>query len=87
MIKKSFLVFDFGASNGRAIVGNYNGNKIEIDVTHRFDNILVFAMGTFYWDILRLYAELKTEFNYHFQNIKIFYLRCGCLGSRFWSIG
>ena len=59
MIKKSFLVFDFGASNGRVIVGNYNGNKIEMDVTHRFDNIPVLATGTLYWDILRLYTELK----------------------------
>ena len=57
---KKFLVFDFGASNGKASVANFNGRKFEIDVIHKFDNVPVMASGVLYWDILRLYNDLKT---------------------------
>jgi sugar (pentulose or hexulose) kinase len=57
--KKKYLAFDFGASNGRVIVGKYNGLKLEMEEIHRFDNIPVFIDSTLYWDILRLFLELK----------------------------
>ncbi len=56
-----YLIFDLGASNGRAVVANVEGEKVEFDVIHRFDNIPVFANdGEYFWDILRIYSEIKT---------------------------
>ena len=56
---KKVLAFDFGASSGRAILGTFDGNKITLKEIHRFSNDPVKVGGTFYWDVLRLFHEIK----------------------------
>ena len=58
-MKKTVLAFDFGASSGRAMLCDFDGEKIEARELCRFPNDPVFVNGTMYWDILRLYHELK----------------------------
>jgi rhamnulokinase/L-fuculokinase len=58
-MSKNVLAFDFGASSGRAIVGNLKNGKITLNEVHRFSNDPVFVNGTLYWDTLRLFFEIK----------------------------
>ena len=53
------LAFDFGASSGRAIIGCFDGEKITLEEVHRFSNDPVSVGGTVYWDVLRLFHEIK----------------------------
>ena len=55
----NILAFEFGASSGRAIIGKFDGKKVELEEIHRFANEPVEVNGQLYWDILRLYHELK----------------------------
>lgn len=59
MEKRSVLAFDFGASSGRAILGHFDGERIELQEVHRFSNDPVSLNGTLYWDTLRQLFEIK----------------------------
>ena len=58
-MKNKVLAFDFGASSGRAILAVYDQGKLTLEEIHRFSNDPVMVHGTFYWDILRLFHEIK----------------------------
>lgn len=57
---KKVLSFDFGASSGRAMLASFKNGKIEMTEIHRFSNDPVTVNGRMYWDVLRLFFEIKT---------------------------
>lgn len=67
------LAFDLGGSSGRAIVCTKKEDTLILEEVHRFLNQPVILHGTLYWDILRLFHEMK-------QGLKIA-LKTGELGS------
>lgn len=56
---RNLLAFDLGASNGRAILGRFDGEKITMEELHRFENNYIEMNGVFYWDTPYLYKQLK----------------------------
>lgn len=56
---KKVLSFDFGASSGRAMLAVLKNGKIEMEEIHRFSNDPVIVNGRMYWDVLRLFFEIK----------------------------
>ena len=55
----NLLAFDLGASNGRAILGRFDGDKLEMRELHRFENNFIEMNGVFYWDLPYLFNQLK----------------------------
>ncbi len=53
----SMAAIDLGAQSGRVAVGRFDGERLTVDVVHRFPNVPVEVRGTLYWDILALYRE------------------------------
>ena len=62
-MSKKVLAFDFGASSGRAMLGEFDGEKINVTEIHRFSNDTVIVHGRMHWDILRLFFEVKVAIN------------------------
>jgi rhamnulokinase len=56
---KKVLAFDFGASSGRTVMGDFDGKKMSLTELHRFSNDPVMLGDTFYWDLLRLFHDIK----------------------------
>lgn len=56
----SYLAIDFGASSGRAMLADFDGERITMTEIHRFENEPVQVGGTLYWDALKLFSEVKT---------------------------
>ena len=56
---RNMIAFDLGASNGRAILGQFDGEKITMHELHRFENNYIEMNGVYYWDTPYLYSQLK----------------------------
>lgn len=63
MKKSSHIAFDLGASSGRLIVAQFDGEKIILEELHRFANTPVNMNGTLHWDIPKLLLEIKNGLN------------------------
>lgn len=56
---KKYLAIDLGASSGRGIVGEFDGNKLRLRENHRFDNIPLSYDGKLFWNIHDLFSNIK----------------------------
>jgi rhamnulokinase len=56
----NFVAFDLGADSGRAVVGQFDGDRLALTELHRFPNGPTKVLGHLHWDVLRLFAEMKT---------------------------
>ena len=55
---KEFAAIDLGASNGRTILGRFDGKKLALSETNRFSNGYFCLNGAYYWDVLGLYGYI-----------------------------
>src|SRR6266404_4203186 len=55
---KKLLAFDLGAESGRGVLGLFDGQRLDLEVIHRFPNGPVRTLDTLHWDVLRLFSEM-----------------------------
>jgi sugar (pentulose or hexulose) kinase len=54
-----FLAFDLGASNGRAVVGEFDGSRLQCEDIYHFPNEPVHLRNNIHWDFLRLMGDIR----------------------------
>ncbi len=55
---KEFIAVDLGASNGRTILGHFDGRSIKLEEINRFENSYVRVGDAYYWNVLSLYSNI-----------------------------
>lgn len=55
-----YLALDLGAESGRGLLGRFDGERLTLDEIHRFPNGPVRMLDTLYWDVPRLFDEMRT---------------------------
>ncbi len=56
---KNIVAFDCGNSSIRVILGRFDGESMQTQVVHQVEQKEIAVNGYFYWDILRIFTELK----------------------------
>jgi rhamnulokinase len=57
--RQNFLALDLGAESGRAMLGQFDGERLTLSEIHRFPNRPVRLPDGLHWDALRLWSEIK----------------------------
>jgi len=57
--KLDLVAIDLGASSGRAMLGRFDGRRLELKELHRFGNGPVGLPDGIHWDVLGIWSELK----------------------------
>ncbi len=65
------LAIDLGAESGRGILGSFDGDRISFEVLHRFSNGGVRIGDRLYWDVLKLFGDIKTSMTKGSQHVKL----------------
>ena len=55
----NFAAADLGASNGRVLLGRWDGERFALEELHRFANGPVTVHGRMHWDVLSQWTEIK----------------------------
>jgi rhamnulokinase len=63
MKQLNLLAFDIGASNGRAMLARFDGERINMLELHRFNNTMMEEGGVHRWDTGFLLRQLKLGFS------------------------
>jgi rhamnulokinase len=59
MAEQAYLAIDLGAESGRAVLGRLEGGRVSLEEVHRFPNVPVKIGDGLYWDVLRIFGEVK----------------------------
>src|SRR5690348_15023421 len=55
---RKLLAIDLGAESGRGVLGLFDGQRLGLEVVHRFPNGPVPTLDTLHWDVLRLHGDI-----------------------------
>jgi rhamnulokinase len=58
MFTKKILSLDLGAESGRGLIASFDGERIALDVLHRFPTGGIATLDTLHWDVLSLWREM-----------------------------
>ena len=53
------LAVDLGAESGRVLLGRLDGGRVSLEEVHRFPNVPARVGGGLYWDVLRIFGDVK----------------------------
>src|SRR5580658_11347120 len=60
MSTQKILAIDLGAESGRGLIGSFDGDRLGLEVVHRFANGGAQTLDTLHWDVLGLWREILT---------------------------